>query len=59
MAALSAVAIVSTERKEKTGRNDWDSACGNFRISISSLYHYKMVLGFFAFGRQQSCLPKA
>jgi hypothetical protein len=37
MAALSAVAIVSTERKGKTDKNDWDTACGNFKISISSL----------------------
>jgi hypothetical protein len=41
MAALLAVAIVSTERKGKTDRNDWDTACGNFKTSISSPYHYK------------------
>jgi hypothetical protein len=49
MAALSAVAIVSTERKEKKDRNDWDTACGNFRISISSLYHYKNGACYFLF----------
>jgi hypothetical protein len=37
MAALSPVAIVSTERKGKTDRNDWDTACGNFKTSISNL----------------------
>jgi hypothetical protein len=41
MAALSAVAIVSTERKGKTNRNDWSTAFGNFKTSISSLYPYK------------------
>jgi hypothetical protein len=41
MAALSAVAIVSSERKGKTDRNDWDTACGNFKNFISSLHHYK------------------
>jgi hypothetical protein len=48
MAALSAVTIVSTERKEKMDRNDWDTASGNFRISISSLYHYKNGAWFFS-----------
>jgi hypothetical protein len=47
MAALSAVAIVSTERKGKTNRNDWSTAFGNFKTSISSLYPYKMVLVIF------------
>jgi hypothetical protein len=41
MAALSAVAIVSSERKGKTDRNDCDTACGNLKTSISSLYHFK------------------
>jgi hypothetical protein len=41
MAALFPVAIVSPERKGKTDRNGWDTACGNFKTSISSLYHYK------------------
>jgi hypothetical protein len=41
MAALSAVAIVSPERKGKTDRNDWYTACGNFKASLSSLYHSK------------------
>jgi hypothetical protein len=41
MAALSAVAIVSSETKGKTDRNDWDTACGNFKNLISSLNHYK------------------
>jgi hypothetical protein len=41
MAALFAVAIVSTKRKGKTDINDCDTACGNFKTSISSLCHYK------------------
>jgi hypothetical protein len=41
MVALSDVAIVYTEREGKTDRNDWDTACGNFKTSIFSLYHYK------------------
>jgi hypothetical protein len=44
MAALSTVAIVSTERQEKTDRNDWDTARGNLKTYISSLYHKKKVL---------------
>jgi hypothetical protein len=47
MAALSAVAIVSSERKWKTDRNDWYKACGNFKISISSLYLIKNGAWFF------------
>jgi hypothetical protein len=41
MAALSALAIVSSERYGKTDRNDWDIACGNLQNLISSLNHYK------------------
>jgi hypothetical protein len=41
MSALWPVAIVSTERKGKTDRNDWNTACGNFKTSISSGNHYK------------------
>jgi hypothetical protein len=49
MAALSAVAIVSTERKGKTDRNGWDTACGNFKTSISSLCNYKNGALYFSF----------
>jgi hypothetical protein len=41
------LAIVSTERKGKTDRNDWDTTCGNFYNLISSQYHYKNGGGFF------------
>jgi hypothetical protein len=47
MAAFSAVAIVSAQRKGKTDRNDCDTACGNFKTSISSLDHYKKWCLFF------------
>jgi hypothetical protein len=33
------VAIVPPESKEKTEGNDWDTACGNFKTSISSIYY--------------------
>jgi hypothetical protein len=51
MAALSPVAIVSTEQKGKTDRNDWDTACGNFKTSISSLYNYKNGACYFSFSK--------
>jgi hypothetical protein len=35
------VAIVPPESKGKTEENDWDTACGNFKTSISSIYHNK------------------
>jgi hypothetical protein len=31
------VAIVPPESKGKTEGNDWDTACGNFKTSISSI----------------------
>jgi hypothetical protein len=34
----SHVAIVNPESKGKTEGNDWDTACGNFKTSISSIY---------------------
>jgi hypothetical protein len=49
MASLSPVSIVSTERKGKTDRNDWDTACGgNFKTSISSPCHYKKGACYFS-----------
>jgi hypothetical protein len=48
MAALSPVAIVSTERKGKADRNDWDTAYGNFKTSISSPCHYKKGACYFS-----------
>jgi hypothetical protein len=43
------VAIVPPESKGKTEGNDWDTACGNFKTSISLIYHNnkKMCLFFF------------
>jgi hypothetical protein len=35
------VAIVPPESKGKTEENDWDTACGNFKTSISSIYNNK------------------
>jgi hypothetical protein len=49
MAALSAVAIVSSERYGKTDRNDWDTACGKFKNLISSLHQYKNSACYFLF----------
>jgi hypothetical protein len=33
------VAIVPPESKGKTEENNWDTACGNFKTSISSIYY--------------------
>jgi hypothetical protein len=35
------VAIVPPESKGKTEGNDWDTACGNFKTSISTIYYNK------------------
>jgi hypothetical protein len=43
----SHVAIVPPESKGKTEGNDWDTACGNFKTSISSIYHKKNVFVLF------------
>jgi hypothetical protein len=43
----SHVAIVPPESKRKTEGNDWDTACGNFKNSISLIHHYKNVLVYF------------
>jgi hypothetical protein len=45
------VTNVPTERCGKTDRNDWDTACRNFKTSISSLYHNKN--GAFYFSLQK------
>jgi hypothetical protein len=37
----SHVAIVPPDSKGKTEGNDWDTACGNFKTSISLIYHNK------------------
>jgi hypothetical protein len=37
------VAFVPPESKGKTEGNDWDTACGNFKTSISSSYYNKQV----------------
>jgi hypothetical protein len=44
----SHVAIVPTESKGKTEGNDWDTACGNFKTLISSIYHNKKCACFFS-----------
>ena len=41
------VAIVPPERWGKMDRNDCHTAWGNFKTLISSLHHYKIILGFF------------
>jgi hypothetical protein len=43
----SHVAIVPPESKGKTEGNDWDTACGNFKTSISSIYYNKKCVLFF------------
>jgi hypothetical protein len=55
MAALSAVAIVSTEIKGKMDRNNWDTARGNLKTSISSLYRYNSVVCYFSLPKKYSC----
>jgi hypothetical protein len=55
MAALSAVAIVSTEIKGKRDRNNWDTARGNLKTSSSSLYRYKSVVCYFSLPKKYSC----
>jgi hypothetical protein len=35
------VAIVPPESKGKTEGNEWDTACGNFKNPISSIYYNK------------------
>jgi hypothetical protein len=39
--------MVPPESKGKTEGNDWDTACGNFKTSISSIYHNKNVFVHF------------
>jgi hypothetical protein len=56
MAALWPVASVSTERKGKTDRNDWHTACGNFKTSISSSRHYRNGAYSFLLPKNNSCL---
>jgi hypothetical protein len=48
MAALSPVAIVSTARKRKTDRNDWDTACGNSKTLISLPSHFKKGASYYS-----------
>jgi uncharacterized protein YjlB len=55
MAALWPVAIVSTEIKRKINRNDWHTACGSFKTSISSLHHYKNGAYYFLLLKNNSC----
>jgi hypothetical protein len=35
------VAIVPPESKGKSEGNDWETACGSFKTSISSIYYNK------------------
>jgi hypothetical protein len=44
----SHVAIVPPESKGKTEGNDWETACGNFKTSISSIYHIKKCVSPFS-----------
>jgi hypothetical protein len=44
----SLVAIVPPESKGKTEGNDWDTACGNFKTSISSIYYNKKCICSFS-----------
>jgi hypothetical protein len=55
MSALWPVAIVSTESKGKTDRNDWNTACGNFKTPISSGHHYKNGAYIFLLPKNNSC----
>jgi hypothetical protein len=51
MAALSTVAIVSSEICGKTDRNGWDTASGNLNNLISSLHHYKNGACYFSLAK--------
>jgi hypothetical protein len=41
------VAIVPAESKGKREGNDWNTACRNFKTSISSIYYKKRPFFFF------------